>query len=492
MRPAKALALALGILALAQCSCQASGQSSAPKSAPLTILTTPQGGIIEYGRIDGATSLAAAMGRVLTEVHQACGEKPSVGQVFRVKGTDTAGVFFTIVNHAQRNRPMAGMVIAAQTGSSQFEAGLVADSSDRFGQTANPMLQQLFGAWNPGGTQPAAATGGGRPGPAPATASATASASASPVPLHRVSAPDNSASLSVPDGWAAQPIGGWGAVVVKGPNGEQIGVGMNKGAVDPTNPWQARMAAARYQVINPGSMVYPFRGDVEKEFVNLFQAWRKAGGVGPARFQVESTKPMPSAQGNHCTQVSGQMDPDGKGMQFFMSLMCASDPTRDYGSYSVMLSHTLIPLAWKDKDAAVVGAILQTYVPNMQVINQESAAMLAKKKQSDQQTLAWAQAQVNQIKQIGAQATARMNATEAANDAQHAGYWAQQNTNARNSAGFSNYLLDQSVVQNNSVGGTGAAGHATVWNSTASALVKANPNKYKIVATPNYWKGIDY
>ena len=85
-----------------------------------------------------------------------------------------------------------------------------------------------------------------------------------------------------------------------------------------------------------------------------------------------------------------------------------------------------------------------------------------------------------------------MNATEAANNAQHAGYWAQQDSNARNSSGFSNYLLDQSVVQNNNVRGTGVVGHSTEWNSTANAMVQANPNKYEIVNTPNYWQGVDY
>jgi hypothetical protein len=48
------------------------------------------------------------------------------------------------------------------------------------------------------------------------------------------------------------------------------------------------------------------------------------------------------------------------------------------------------------------------------------------------------------------------------------------------------------VVQNNNVNGTGAVGHATVWNSTANAMVQANPNKYEIVNTPNYWQGVDY
>jgi hypothetical protein len=80
-----------------------------------------------------------------------------------------------------------------------------------------------------------------------------------------------------------------------------------------------------------------------------------------------------------------------------------------------------------------------------------------------------------------------MNATEAANSVEQANWEAGQNTNAQNAAGFSNYLLDQSVVQNNSTGT-----HSTQWNSTANALVQANPNTYEMVNTPNYWKGVDY
>ena len=35
--------------------------------------------------------------------------------------------------------------------------------------------------------------------------------------------------------------------------------------------------------------------------------------------------------------------------------------------------------------------------------------------------------------------------------------------------------------------------HATVWNQTADALVKANPDRFGYVATPNFcWQGIDY
>jgi hypothetical protein len=449
---------------------------------PLKTIANPQGGIIVYGQVAGATSQAAAMGFVLRSVHNDCGERPQVGNIFQVRGTNSVAVFFTVVNRTHGNKPVAGMVIAAQTGSNQFEAGLVSDSADRFSQTINPMLQQLFGTWHPGGS-PAASTGSGGSGSAPTPGSAAGS----PIPLHRVSAADNSVALSVPVGWTVNPNSGRGAIIVMGTNGEQIGLGMNRGGIDPTNPFRVRMAQQHYSLIPPGTVVYAFRGDVTKEFTNLIQAWRKAGGQGPARLQITSIQPMPTSPGNHCAQASGQMDPDGRGMQAFRTSICASDPTRDYGSYSLMVNHALFPLAVVEKDKDLFAAILKTYQPNLQVINQEDAALLKQKQQSDQQMLAWGQQYVNQIHQIGQQATARMNATEAANDAQHAGYWAQQDANAKHSAGFSNYLLDQTVIQDNN-----RNAHGTVWNQTADALVRSNPNRFSIVQTPNFWKGIDY
>jgi hypothetical protein len=451
----------------------------------LTNITTAQGGIIEYGRVDGATTLPAAMAKVLSQVHQACGEKPKVGQVFRVKGTNSSGVFFTVTDHAQGNRQMAGMVIAAQTGPNQLEVGLVSDSADHFSKTANPMLQQLLAAWHPGGNQSSSGTSGGNA----ATSGAPAK---SPVPLHTVTAADNSASISVPDGWKMDPQSGRGTIIVRGPNGEQLGMDMVRTAVDPTNPFQVNAAQRHLSVVVPGTLVYPFRGDLNKDFVNIFQAWRCAGGQGPAKIQVDKIEPMQAAQGNHCVHVMGHMDPDGKGMQAFNDMMCAIDPIASFGGYSVMLDHALLPAAVADKEQDLQKAIVSTYKMNAQVVNQQMAAQMRQKQQSDQAIEASAQQYIGQIHQIGQQATARMNATEAANDAQHAAWNQQENKISQNGQGFSNYLLDQSVVQNNNVGGTGAVGHATVWNSTANALVKADPNKYEIVNTPNYWQGVDY
>jgi hypothetical protein len=382
------------------------------------------------------------------------------------------------------------MVIAAQTAPSQMEAAVLADTATSFAQTANPMMQQLYAAWHPD-QGPMAGTAGGSAAGAGSAVASSGSAPASNVPLHQVAAPDNSASLSVPNGWTVDPNSSRGAIIVRGPNGEQMGLEMNRGGIDPTNAFRAR-SDARGQLEGPGTVVYAFRGDLTKEFVNVFQAWRKAGGQGPAKIQVDTIQQMPSSQGIHTVTATGQIDPDGKGMQYFTDMLTVSDPTRDYGSYSVTLCHTMLPLAIADKEKPMLTSIIKTYQPNMQVVNGENAQLLQKKQQSDQQILQNGQMISNQIRQQGQAAQARFNATEAANDAQHAGYWAQQNTNAKQSAGFSNYLLDQSVVQNNNVGGMGAVGHATVWNTQANAMVQANPNKYEIVNTPNYWQGVDY
>jgi hypothetical protein len=148
----------------------------------------------------------------------------------------------------------------------------------------------------------------------------------------------------------------------------------------------------------------------------------------------------------------------------------------------------------------------QSLKVNQQVMNQQAQQKLAQKQANDAQITRNAQQAINNIHQIGAQATARYNAQQAANDAQHAGYWAQQNANAaqhaqwnagqdaqaRSNQNFNNYLLDQTVVQDNNMYNNGTIGHGTLWNTTADALVKADPDRFEYVDKPNFWQGTDY
>ena len=144
---------------------------------------------------------------------------------------------------------------------------------------------------------------------------------------------------------------------------------------------------------------------------------------------------------------------------------------------------------------AMAAAIMNSFNVNMALVSQRAAAEaaphIAQLKQVDAQQRAANQAftanAINNIHAIGAAATARMNSTEAANSAEQANFDQNENNISRNGQGFSNYLLDQSVVQNDQ-----NSTHATEWNSQADAMVKSNPNRYEIVNTPNYWKGVDY
>ena len=463
MRKYKQLSVSLVIL-LFFFGCSASVSLA---QSPLKTIDHPQGGKIVYGVVDGATSSAAAMSTVLRIVHNNCGEKPQVGKVFRVRGTNSDAVFFTVVNHPQGNKQVAGLLIASPSGPNQMEAALVSDDATRFGSTVNPMLNRLFSEWHPGG-------GGQASGPA------TGGRLAPPEPLHRVVNQDGSASLAIPSGWKVQ--GGGGTTLVLEPHYNVIiNINLVRGATNPSynQPYGTATGMG-------AKMVYPSNVDPVKGFPGLFREfWR----VNNQRidYRIAHAEQVAGPPGQRCVHAighgmflpAGQAQPNIQEKDYFEmeTLMCTSAPD-GMGNYVVTLSITEIDPKFADKWRATVGAILSSYEVNQAVVARQANAIAAPA--------------IDAIHRIGAAATARMKAVERANDAQHADYYARQDANARTVQGFSNYLLDQTVIQDNNVRGTGTIGHGTVWNSTADALVKANPNRYEIVNAPNFWKGWDY
>lgn len=461
------------------------GCASTPHAqSALKTINNPQGGTIVYGVVDGVTTQAAALGSVLRTVHTSCGEKPQVGKVFRVRGTNSDAVFFTVIDHPQGNRQAAGMVIAAQTGPTTVEAAMVTDDAARFNSTVNPLLTQLFSVWHPGGA-PVAPSGvpGGGVGAVP--------------PMRQVSLPDGTATVSLPAGWNIDPKGSaMGITTVNGPQGELLGLNYYYGAWDTYNPQvQNRLRRGlRFQ----NEIDYPNNADLTKSFADILQRLRAAAGQGPAPLKVDSVQAVSGSQGQ-CVNATGQLNPDGTAMRDMKALLCKSTPNQS-GQYFFTFTKCLLPLGASDQERATANAIMASYKPDMQraqaIANAQAAPIIAQMQQTyqahQQALMSFTQQQIARTQQIGANATARMNATEAANQAQWAGFDQQENNISRQGQGFSNYLLDQTVVQNNNVGGTGMVGHATMWNSTADALVKSNPNRYEIVNTPGYWNGVDY
>ena len=453
------LALWLGLVG---CLASVSGAQT-----PLKTIDNPQGGKIVYGVVDGATSSAAAMSTVLRIVHNNCGERPQVGNVFRVRGTNSDAVFFTVVNHPQGNKQVTGLLIASPSGANKMEAALVSDDTTRFGSTVNPMLNRLFSEWHPGGGSPAS-------GPA------TGSRPAPPKPLRRVMTQDGSASLAIPNGWKFQ--GGGGTVMVVDPNYNVIiSINLVRGATNPSYSQPYGRATGM-----GAKMVYPSNADPVKGFPGLIKEFYRVNNQ-LIDFRIDHTEQVAGPPGQRCVHAIGhgvlfsvgQAHPNIQEKDYFEMemLACCTAPDR-MGNYMFTLSLSQIAPKFADKERATVGAILSSFEVNQAVVAQQANAIAAPA--------------IAAIHKIGADATARMKAIERANDAQHADYYARQDANARSIQGFSNYLLDQTVIQDNNVHGNGTIGHGTVWNSTADALVKAFPDRYEIVNNPNFWKGWDY
>ena len=480
----------LSLSFLAICACKA--QTQTPD--PITHIDAPQGGKIAYGSLDGATTQPAALANLLNGMQGKCGEKPRIGRVFQFRGTNSVGVFFTVTDH-RKGTKVAGLAIAMATGPNRVEAALLTNDASRFGQTVNPMLEQLFGVWHPGGR--AAASGSSA---AAQSAPAGSGHSVSSVRLHTVTASDNSISIGIADGWQLDPNSASGTMSMIGPNGEQAVYSAMKSAVDPYNPQQ--VSAVQYGIYKgTGTMLYPYHPDLGKAYPELVQAWRRANNMPPAKIQVDKIEPIQGA--SHCVLVTGHIDGNGQGMKKLIDDICQWPPSQ-WGAYTVTRTFNIMTDDQSEREQSTVMAMFLSAKVNQQVINQQMQQKMAQKQQSDQQWRAWGQQTSDRIRAQGEAAQKSFADRQAVNDAQHAGYWDQQNrnaaqhadwnegqvNNARNGQGFDNYILDQSVVQANFDDGT--VGHVTVYNSFADALVKADPKRFEIVDVPNYWQGTDF
>jgi hypothetical protein len=446
----------------------------------LTSVDAPQGGKIVYGAVKGADTQAAALTSMLRSVHDDCGEKPQVGKVFKVLDTDSHAVFFTVVDHPNGNRKLAGMVIASQAGPGRVEAAMVSDDASRFGSTVNPMLQQLFGVWHPGQA-------------AEDKAQESSSAPAVKLPaMHQVSLSDDTATVLLPDGWTLDPKFGGGGAMILGPKGEKLALNMWFLAMDPRG-FNYRQHKKMGMPIDPHFIVCPYDIDLAKNFAEVFHKIRASNGKPHTDLKVFHAEMMPSKD-SRCVNATGQMDRDGKGMHEFNIMLFASKPNQ-YGDYHFAIFDSMLAPNPTDQDRATAIAIVNSFKVNEELVNQRvtvtMAPILASMRRNyeiqQQQLLARSQQIVNGIKQIGANATARYNATQAANEAQHRSWEEGQDMSSRNTQGFSNYLLDQTVVQDNY-----RNTHSTEWNNTADALVKSNPDRYQIVDTPDYIKDKDF
>jgi len=436
------------------------GAATAP--AAMKTINGPQGGTILYGRVDGQTTEAGAMGAMLRSLHSQFGDRPLVSKLFQVRGTQSVAAFFSVNRRTQGKGQQAGLIIVTKATTDDVEGALLSDDAAHLGVSLNPMMKSLFAAWRP---FEAAAAGGGSGGGV--------------APLHPYTTPDRTASVSLPDGWKPQSWSGGGTIVANGPNGESASLGYGFLAADLNNP---RVRQTYATVMHGGlrgtayanGIYYALGADLTKDYLDLIRAFRMKHNLPASTIQVKSSTPVAGPPGQHCAHIQAIGDPqDPKTAAEMDTVFCVSTPTPAAGAFMVTLNSTAVPVALAPKERATLGAVLASFTVDMAAVQRMASA--------------YAAPAIEAIHAVGRAAAAQAAAAHERNEIQNSSVYQHWDSMDRRSKDFSDYLLGFTVVQDNAL-----HAHGTLWNEDADALVKADPQRFEYVTAPGFWKGIDY
>jgi hypothetical protein len=445
-----------------------SGPSARSAQGGLKTINPPQGGKIIYGQVTGESTEAGAMGAVLRSLHQSLGEKPQVGKLFDVRGTDSIATFFNVTRHDQGagKGPLqvSGLLIVTKVSTDHVEAALVSDDAARFPKTLAPMMKTLMSAWHP--LAGADSAGSGASG-APAAQ------------LHQVATQDRSASIGLPSGWQLVPnMSMMGSLVAQGPNGESAEMGITFLAGDTNNPKvQQLMRTLQNGGLRNTSYAsatyYPYGADQAKTFVDLIQGVRRKAGLQPAVYNLTSATPVPANSQQHCTHLKGTVDfSEGKGPRELNALYCVNPPG-PAGNWMSSAYMTSVPQQFAGTERATLGAIMQSFQVDQAMVQQQANQIAAPV--------------IAQIHAIGQASAAAAQAAHQREDIHNSSVYQHWDSMDKRGQEFENYQLGYAVVSD-----AQNTAHGTLWADDAAALVQSNPDRFEYVSAPNYWKGIDY
>jgi len=464
LRPLRNLVLAVLLAA-----CALALYSLPLSAAGLRTVSLPGGGDITYGPLSGQETQEDAMIFMLRQIHGHFGERPDVGRFFTASAKDSLAAFFTVHDTRHANRALAGVVIVVMPGRQMASAAVLTDDASHFSESLHPMLARLNAVM---ADRPVAAPSGGLSDGAPAEPVSGSGAGGESVPggvqvqtLHPTAFPDGSGSIGLPDGWRITRAYS-GGVVANGPRGESVVLGRYIPIIDTSSP-QARQRVALMTRGGsrplPGSYVaYPSGGDPVTAFEAVANNLRYQAGKGPASFTGKSRQPQ---QGG--VVVRGTIHTGTEEDRDSIVSIGATQPRM--GTWGMLITQISVPMSMSAQEMPTLIAISRTYRANTQRIAQET------------------QATIGHIHAIGAVATARANAAHAQEDAPSAAFQQHMDNIDRNSAGFSHYLLDQTVVST-----ADNRYHGTFDNKTAQAIVESNPTQFQYVPTSGYIKGKDF
>lgn len=414
----------------------------------LKTINNPGGGQIVYGALTGATSLQSGMSLALRKIHSSFGDRPQIGQFFQTDSNSVA-TFFTVNGRTRSGEPkqFAGLVIVSMPPGSEPAGAALFDDSARFAKTGPMMMRTLNKAWR---------SSSAAPGRAHASA-----ASGEAQPLRMVTGGDRSASIGLPAGWQIINVAG-GQLVAKGPNDEQVFLGL---IYQQINEPGMRSFGAR----GPG-LVFPRNGDLFSAYVSLTNQVRRSKGLSQASFKLVSSQNLPPNQNEQrVIQVIVEIDlHDGRGIRKGSARVGAMY-VRGLPTWAMTISSSNMPETVADAEASTLTAILRSYTQDSRVIAQETNAV------------------IDRIHATARAAQIRADAQSAVNDSRNRAFDQHMDDIDRYSKSFQNYQFDRSQVHDSERNERG-----TVSNGAADALVHADPNRFQIVRTQDFVRGVDY
>jgi hypothetical protein len=290
------------------------------------------------------------------------------------------------------------------------------------------------------------------------TAGASGSSSAAMPALRPMRSPDGSILAALPDDWRLKRFEN-GQLVAVGPDGAEVDQEIPFQLLDPRSPLQNMPGAIRLSYApQPANMLVS-----ALEF-----AGRNSGK--PMDIHVERAGPIGNQQGALTQQLSGTNTTGGV-VHRFEGVVALSQPNQ-YGGYMLSVKMVSAPAGSFSHDFPLLTAIYNSYRVDQNREAQITSAYVQYTKEQTQRGLA------------------QMAAVRAQNDATF--YASMQNAHAvqdsidRSTAGFVNYLGDRNVV----AGPSGA--HGTMDDGYAQALVRSDPQAFRIVPVSDYRKGVDF
>jgi hypothetical protein len=422
------------------------------------------GGQIQFGPVANQTTEVGAMGVMMQQLHDKFGARPQVGKLFQIRDAQAVGAFFGLTPTKNGSNPITGMVIATKATSDHVEAAVIYDDASRFPKTMSPLMKKLTESWKPFEA---------------AKNATSASGYIPPAPLHKITLPDNSASIGLPDGWQIVPkMSGMGTIVARGSNGESAEMGITFLASDTNNravqQTMAQLRMGRLQgTAYASATYYPYGGNLERTYIDMLQNVRKKAGLNPATYNFTKVSQVQQEGISHCINMMGTVDfNDQSGLRDTYVVYCVTPPAQ-FGSWLSVAYMTSLPKAVADKERSTMAAILQSFTQNQAVINQQARTIAAPA--------------IAQIHAIGEAADAQAKAAHERNDIQNSSVYQHWDDIDRRSKAFSDSTLGYSVVLDKDQNT-----HSTQWNEDADLLVKKFPDRFEYVDRPDYWKGVDY